>query len=234
MQCPVRRGILPPGSDPMPTQHHHGDTCEEDLIPTRKSLLGRLKDWRDKESWGDFFNTYWKLIYNFAVQRGLSHQEAEEVVQDTVVAVAKSISKFEYDPTKCAFKTWLLTVTRSKIANQFGKRARQPVLATQDADDSRRTPLIDRLPDHQAQQQLENAWDQEWQQNLMDNAVQRLKGRVSIEQFQMFDLFVLKGWPAGDVARTLGVTVAHVYVVKHRLTKLVRKEVATIESEGIR
>ena len=60
----------------MTTQHHHGDSCEEDLIPTRKSLLGRLKDWRDKESWGDFFNTYWKLIYNFAVQRGLSHQEA--------------------------------------------------------------------------------------------------------------------------------------------------------------
>lgn len=216
----------------MTKQSDPDDNCSEDLIPTRKSLLGRLTNWQDNESWSDFFNTYWKLIYNFAVQRGLSHEEAEEVVQDTVVAVAKSIPRFEYDPAKCAFKTWLLTVTRSKIANQFEKRGRRPAMASA-ADDSRQTPLLERLPDEQAKQQLENAWNDEWQKNLMDAAVHRLKGRVSIEQFQMFDLFVLKGWPARDVAKTLGVTVAHVYVAKHRLTKLVRKEVAALEEKGM-
>ena len=208
------------------------DDCPEDLIPTRKSLLGRLKDWEDNESWRDFFNTYWKLIYNFAMQRGLGHEEAQEVVQETVVAVAKSIGKFQYDPKVCAFKTWLLGVTRSKIANQFSKRARQPVaVAPAQADDSGATSLLNRLPDEQAGQ-WEQVWDTEWQKNLMDAAVQRVKRRVSIEQFQMFDLFVLKQWPARDVAKTLGVTVAHVYVAKHRIAKLIRKEVAALESRG--
>ena len=51
------------------------DDCPPDLIPTRASLLGRLKDWGDHASWRDFFNTYWKLIYGFALQRGhLSHR----------------------------------------------------------------------------------------------------------------------------------------------------------------
>src|SRR5215468_8825817 len=101
------------------TQHHESDDGPGDLIPTRKSLLARLTDWEDKESWRTFFETYWRLIYGFAVGRGLSHQEAQEVVQETVIAVAKNIGKFSYDPQVCAFKTWLLGVTRSKIANQF-------------------------------------------------------------------------------------------------------------------
>ncbi|MCB1125016.1 MAG: sigma-70 family RNA polymerase sigma factor [Verrucomicrobiae bacterium] len=205
--------------------------CAEDLIPTRGSLLSRLKDWEDGESWRTFFDTYWRLIYHFALRNGLAHQEAQEVVQETVVAVAKNIGKFRYDPKVCRFKTWLLGVTRSKIANQFARRARQPLAAdARGPDDSRTTPLLDRLPDEQPDP-LARTWDQEWQKNLMDAAIRRVKRRVSIEQYQMFDLFVLKEWPASEVARTLGVTIGHVYVAKHRVSKLVRKEVEAIEAE---
>ena len=209
------------------------DDCPEDLIPTRKSLLGRLRNWEDNESWRDFFDTYWRLIYGFAVRRGLHHDEAQEVVQETVVAVAKSIGKFQYDPKVCAFKTWLLGVTRSKIANQFARRARQPPAPSADASaSSGSTPLIHRIPDEQSAQH-DAAWDEEWQKNLMESAIQRVKRRVSIEQYQMFDLFVLKQWPARDVARTLGVAIGHVYVAKHRIAKLIQKEVQALEAKGV-
>ena len=209
------------------------ENCPEDLIPTRKSLLGRLKNWEDNESWRTFFDTYWKLIYGFAVQRGLTHEEAQEVVQETTVAVAKSIGKFQYDPKVCAFKTWLLGVTRSKIANQFARRARQPAgTVSASADDSGSTGPVNRIPDEQGGQ-WDQAWDEEWQKNLMEAAVQRVKRRVPIEQYQMFDLFVLKQWPARDVAKTLGVTIGHVYVAKHRISRLVRKEVETLEAKGV-
>src|SRR5688572_618544 len=36
----------------------------DEFIPTRQSLLSRLRDWDDRESWNDFFETYWKLIYS--------------------------------------------------------------------------------------------------------------------------------------------------------------------------
>jgi len=208
------------------------DDCPADLIPTRKSLLGRLKDFEDNESWRDFFDTYWRLIYGFATQRGLNHEEAQEVVQETVVAVAKSIGKFNYDPQVCAFKTWLLGVTRSKIANQFARRARHGGVVSSPPDESSGTGLLGRIPDEQGAQ-WDKAWDEEWQKNLMDAAVQRVKRRVSIEQYQMFDLFVLKQWPARDVARTLGVTIAHVYVSKHRLSKLIRKEFEALEAKAL-
>ena len=55
------------------------------FIPTRWSLISRLKDWDDRESWKNFFDTYWKLIYGAAIKAGLSDVEAEEVVQETVI-----------------------------------------------------------------------------------------------------------------------------------------------------
>jgi RNA polymerase sigma factor (sigma-70 family) len=207
------------------------DDCPDDLIPTRRSLLSRLKNWRDTESWRVFFDTYWKLIYGFAVQRGLTHSEAEEVVQETVLAVAKHIGAFHYDPRRSSFKTWLLTVTRSKIANQFERRARQPSAADPPREDTSGTSRLSRIPDASGDG-WERTWDAEWEKNLMDAAIQRVKRRVSIEQYQMFDLFVLKQWPAREVAKTLGVTMAHVYVAKHRIAKLIRKEVTALEAQG--
>jgi RNA polymerase sigma factor (sigma-70 family) len=201
---------------------------EDEFIPTRKSLLDRLANWSDNASWQDFFNTYWKLIYSVALKSGLTHSESQDVVQDTVLAVAKSIGKFQYDPNVCAFKSWLLQVTRSKIANQFGKRKQCPAALDPILDDSSATSLMDRATDP-ASFALEAIWDREWQKNLVDAAICNVKGRVSIEQYQMFDLYVLKKRPVGEVAKTLRVTVGHVYVAKHRISRLIKKEVEMLE-----
>ena len=55
-------------------------TRDGELLPTRRSLLVRLRDWEDQSSWRDFFNTYWKFIYGVAIKSGLSDSEAEDVV----------------------------------------------------------------------------------------------------------------------------------------------------------
>ena len=203
------------------------DTPDE-FIPTRKSLLSRLKRWDDDASWRDFFNTYWKLIYGVAIKAGLTHGEAEEVVQDTVLAVARNIGQFKYDPAVCAFKSWLLQVTRSKIANQFNKRKRSLRTIELTDDDGSATPVLERLPDP-AGAPLEAIWEAEWQKNLVDAAIRKVKGRVPIEQYQMFDFYVLKRWPVSKVARTLRVSVGRVYLAKHRVSRLIKKEVELLE-----
>ena len=66
------------------------DTCDE-WIPTRQSLLTRLKHWDDQEGWQEFFDTYWRLIYGVARKAGLNDTEAQEVVQASVITVAKKM-----------------------------------------------------------------------------------------------------------------------------------------------
>jgi RNA polymerase sigma factor (sigma-70 family) len=94
----------------------------EDLLPTRQSLLSRLKSWEDQASWQEFFATYWKLIYTAARQAGLSDAEAQDVVQETILGVCTHMPEFRYDPQKGSFKGWLLQLTYWRIKDQFRKR----------------------------------------------------------------------------------------------------------------
>src|SRR5678816_3760113 len=92
-----------------------------DLIPTRQSLLERLKSLDDQSSWGDFFETYWKLIYSVARKAGLSDPEAQDVVQETIISVARHMPSFRYDPTLGSFKAWLMQLTRWRIMDELRK-----------------------------------------------------------------------------------------------------------------
>ncbi|HYV31109.1 MAG TPA: sigma-70 family RNA polymerase sigma factor [Candidatus Binatia bacterium] len=120
----------------------------EDFIPTRESLLSRLKDWRDDASWQDFFDTYWRLIYGVARKAGLSDPEAQDIVQETVLSVARKIEGFRYDPKVCSFKTWMLQLTRWRIINQLKRRQREtsqtPIPIGDPAD---RTDALEQIAD---------------------------------------------------------------------------------------
>src|SRR5438876_7017588 len=91
-------------------------------ISTRQTLLARLKDLGDQASWRQFFDTYWRLIHATALKAGLTNTEAEEVVQEVMIAAAKKMPEFTYEPGKDSLKGWRLAVTRWKVADQFRKR----------------------------------------------------------------------------------------------------------------
>lgn len=205
---------------------------ETDLLPTRRSLLTRLKHWDDHEGWRQFFDTYWKLIYGAAMKSGLSDAEAQDVVQETVAAVAKKMNEFKYDPALGSFKGWLLTLTRWRITDQFRKRARHQRFEEPPADDTSRTPLIETVPDP-AGQKLDAMWDAEWNKNLMDAAIERVKRKVGARQYQLFDLYAIKGWTVGEVAKTLGVSVDQVYQAKSRISASIRAEYEQMEKKFI-
>jgi RNA polymerase sigma-70 factor (ECF subfamily) len=150
----------------------------------------------------------------------LSDAEAQDVVQDTVLSVAKKIGEFKCDPAAGSFKAWLLLITRRRIEKQLKKRIpmragraaqRSEVGVTSGvagpaagsrSDETERTATGERLPDPKGFD-LESVWDAEWKQNLWTTAVSRVKARVKPKQYQMFDLFALKEWPVKEVARAL-------------------------------
>ncbi|HOW65351.1 MAG TPA: sigma-70 family RNA polymerase sigma factor [Candidatus Paceibacterota bacterium] len=200
----------------------------DDLIPTRRSLLDRLKNWEDQESWRDFFDTYWKLIYGVAIRAGLNDAESQEVVQETLITVAKKMPGFQYDPALGSFKNWLLTTTRWKISDQFRKRTSRHALPSTSLESPDRTATIERIPDP-SQAALDLAWDQEWQKTIFDAALAKIKRRVKAEQYQMFDLHVVKNWKPQKVAQTLGISVSRVYLAKYRISMLLKKEIKRLE-----
>jgi RNA polymerase sigma factor (sigma-70 family) len=196
----------------------------EELIPTRDSLLSRLKNWGDDESWRDFFNTYWKLVYGVALKAGLSEQEAEEVVQETVITVARRIPEFKYDPAVCSFKTWLLNLTRWRIVDQLRKRKSNSAAPSIRSEPGSRTATVECVADPAALN-LDAVWEREWEQQILEAAIQRVKLKVNPEHYQIFHLCVFKEWPVKKVATELGVSAAQVYLIRHRVGAVLKKEI---------
>lgn len=158
----------------------------DEWIPTRQSLLTRLKNWDDQEGWREFFETYWRLIYGVARKAGLNDAEAQDVVQETVIAIAKKMKtgQFKYDPLRGSFKAWLLTLTQWRISDQLRKRQQ---LASRHPDVARKTELMEAVPDSAAEECLSQCWDTEWQNNLMQVAIDKVRPRVSARTFQIFN-----------------------------------------------
>lgn len=204
----------------------------EDLLPTRRTLLSRLKDWNDQENWRVFFDTYWRLIYSTAIKGGLTDAEAQDAVQETVISVMKSLRTFQYDPQKGSFKGWLLQLTRWRILDQLKQRDPRLAGRKRQAETSTRTATIDRLADPSGPA-LEAVWDQEWEANLLEAAIARVKQKVDPKHYQIFDLHVFKKWPVAKVARSLRITAARVYLTRHRIANLVKKEVADLRAKPI-
>jgi RNA polymerase sigma factor (sigma-70 family) len=200
------------------------------LLATRRSLVDRLADWEDRKHWQEFFDTYWKLIYSAARKSGLTDAEAQEVVQETIITVAKKIDKLKYDPAVGSFKGWLLQITRWRIADQFRKREPGNRKIPRSPDD-RATATIERVPDPRGVD-LKALWEREWQENLLAAAFARVRKRVDPKQFQIFDCYVRKEWPAQKVAEQLGVSIGRVYLARHRVSALLKKEIKQIERHG--
>jgi RNA polymerase sigma factor (sigma-70 family) len=200
----------------------------DELIPTRATLIQRLKDWQDQSSWQDFFDTYWKLIYGTATKSGLTAAEAQDVVQETMISVAKHMPSFKYDPAIGSFKTWLLNMTRWRITDQLRKRGPFAASHSVSNDTATGTRTVDKVVDPMTRD-LDRLWDAEWEKNLLDAAMARVKRRLDPRKYQIFDLYVNKGWAPERVAATFSIPVDQVYLAKHRTMELIKEEIKKLE-----
>lgn len=188
---------------------------DEDSVPTRPSLIEAVRDWTDAKRWQEFHDTYARLIDGVARSQGLTEMEAQDVVQETLLSVAKTMPDFQYDPARCSFKTWLLHLTRKRIVDQLRRRPPGQSAHRSKGREETTTSTLERVPD--PQMSLDRVWEQEWATTLTDAALERLKPQVSPMQFQIFYLHCVKGQATSTVARALGVSTGQVYLVKHRL-----------------
>src|SRR5215471_1367320 len=200
---------------------------KDDSYPTRSSLLRRVKDTQDQQGWQEFNDIYGKLIFGFALKAGLTQDEAQEVVQETMIAAAKHLPEFHYDPKVCSFKTWLLNLSRWRVQDQLRKRQNPGAAGAASArvepeNDPNRTSTIERVPARG--DQLEVLWNQEWHATLLQAALAAIKPKVDPSQWQIFDLCALQEWPVKDVAKALGISAGRVYLARHRISRLLKKQ----------
>lgn len=202
---------------------------DDEFIPTRATLIQRLKNWQDQASWQVFFETYWKLIYGLARKFGLNEEDAQDVVQETMVSVAQAMPNFKYDPRIGSFKSWLRQLIRWRITDHLRKQIPGAVslqVETETGDSS----VLHEIPD-QTVPSMEQFYEQEWQKNLLAAAVSNVKRKLDPKRYQIFDFYVNRDWPPEKVASAFSIPVEQVYLAKHRITEMIKSETKRLESE---
>lgn len=202
---------------------------EQYAARTRRSLIARLHDWQDQRSWDEFYRSYWRLIYSVASKAGLKDDEAWDVVQETVLSVAKQSRERRYDPERGSFKMWLWHITRWRINDRL--RLRRTISAPIQTRLETTSEGLENIADIN-HENFDTIWEREWQQNVIKAAAERVKMKVSPRQFQIFDYHVLRGMGTAEVRRKLGVSLAQIYLAKHRIGNMLRKEIEYIRQQG--
>lgn len=190
--------------------------------PTRPSLLCRICDPGDTQSWQTFVDVYGPLIYRHARARGLQDADAAEVTQEVLLQVSRSIQKFEYRPEQARFRDWLGTVTLNKIRS---------FLRHQAATDHVQGETAPEVLDHIASGQPDTQWAEEFHQHVLQTALARTRPHFEEQTWRAFELVWREQRSEAEVAQELGQRINWVYLAKSRVLKRLRAEVQELAED---
>ncbi|MFT5496101.1 MAG: RNA polymerase sigma factor (sigma-70 family) [Kiritimatiellia bacterium] len=191
-------------------------------IPTRPTLLLRIRNPDDEAAWESLAALYTPLVFQYGIRRGLQEADAKDVTQDAMRAVAKAIRRFEYDQDKGLFRQWLCIVIRSKLNHFFGRDARKP------------HPIGD-TPIHEltdsAEDDPDGVWEQEYRRHLIRSALELIRPEIEERTFKAFWRTTIEDADVASTARELDITPAAIYAAKYRIVQKLRVAVAEISGE---
>lgn len=187
---------------------------------TRPSLLVRIRDARDGQAWGQFVEIYAPLVYGFARKRGL--QDAADLTQDVLRAVAGAACGLAYDPKRGSFRGWLFTVVRNKLVNFFNAQKRQ-VRGSGDTD------LKELLEEQPAPPEDTDQWERDYEHRLFVWATNQVRGGFEESTWQAFWQTAMEGKSAKETADALGISVGAVYIAKSRVLARLKKQIQQLD-----
>lgn len=181
---------------------------------TRSTLLERVKLRTDRTAWKEFFDLYWPMLVGFARQRGLNRADAEDVAQECLDTLSRTMATFDYSRGKGAFKNYLYTIIVRRVSNRL--REKRPRLAASSELKAAAAP----------RSQSSAEWDRHWIRRHVEVGLERLQGEFAESTMAAFKLYALKDWPVDRVCESLGLTANQVYLAKSRVTARLREELA--------
>ena len=188
---------------------------------TRNSLILRLRDREDVDSWREFVAIYQPVIYRVARKRGLQDADAHELVQRVLVVVARAVDRFQPNAERAKFRTWLYRITH----NEFCKQIKNARMHTASGDSAVRE-LLEQLPQH-----ADDEFSIEYRRSVFRWAADRVRPTVKPLTWQVFWRTNVASESIEDVAKDLGLTTGAIYVARSRVMARLQREAAKFEDQ---
>jgi RNA polymerase sigma factor (sigma-70 family) len=192
---------------------------------TRITLLGRLRrDPTNQTAWHEFVDQYGPKIMGWCRKWRLQEADAQDVTQNVLLKLAEKLRDFSYDPTR-SFRAWLKTVAQN-ACNDFLQGRQKPGLGSGDS-------LVGQLLlNAEAREDLLQHLEKEFDREILEEAMLRVRLRVAPQTWQAFWLTAYEALSGAEAAARIPMQVAQIYVAKRRVQKMLQEEVARLEGPG--
>jgi|EndMetStandDraft_8_1072994.scaffolds.fasta_scaffold668272_1 RNA polymerase sigma-70 factor (ECF subfamily) len=192
------------------------------LPETRASLILRLPDAADARAWDDFVVIYAPLVYRLARRHGLQPADSDDLVQEVLAAVARSVDLWLAKRDRGPFRAWLLRIAKNHAMNALTRHKHRPV-GTGDSG------MNQRLAQHPQNGDVESEFDIEYRRELFRWAAEQVREEVAERTWQAFWLSSIEQQSIAMVAERLSMSVGSIYIARSRVMARLREVVKGCE-----
>lgn len=193
---------------------------------THLSLLVLLCDDNNRDrAWAVFADKYGGLIYRWCRHWGASQSDAEDITQETLLAVYLRIMRYEHGG-RYSFRAWLRKIAKRVWIKILERSIRNKALGS---DQSMDAASIEQLISLSARDDLLHRFDDLARDEIRDLVFQRVKSRVAENTWMAYYLNDHEKLSGEEIAAKLGMSVGAVHVSAHRVRKLIREELAVVD-----
>jgi RNA polymerase sigma-70 factor (ECF subfamily) len=185
---------------------------------TRASLLIRLKDRADQEAWQEFMEIYRPVVCRLARHKGLQDADAEDLAQQVFLAVARAIDRWQADPARARFRTWLGRIAHNLLVNMVTRGPLDRATGN--------THIQDLLEQRPAAEGPESEFVQvQYQREVFRWAARRVRREFAAETWQAFWQTAVRGRSTPEVSEELGKSIGSVYAARSRVMRRLRETI---------
>ncbi|MCB1095030.1 MAG: sigma-70 family RNA polymerase sigma factor [Verrucomicrobiales bacterium] len=193
----------------------------DDTTPTRATLILRVQDTEDQDSWAEFSEVYMPLIFGFCIKRGLKRADAADVAQEVMRSLSLALGKAQYDPQRGKFRAWLFTAVRNAISTHYRKQERVPLSVAE-------TTLLEYVsatPSHED----EETWEHDYQSQVLAWAMEKIRPEFADRIWRAFEATVIEELSAKEISKEINMSPNAVWVARHRVMKRLKEKVHSID-----
>jgi RNA polymerase sigma-70 factor (ECF subfamily) len=185
---------------------------------TSLSLLDRLRNSAESENWNRLFELYAPLLGAWLRKYDVQDTDANDLVQEVLLAVSKDLDKFDHGGHPGAFRGWLKAILVNRLRNFWRARDRRP----QARGDSHMDDRLAQLDDPASE--VSQIWNRQHDQYVLRQLLALAEPHFAPETWKAFCRVALEGIRADAVAREMEISLNAVFIAKSRVLSRLRQE----------
>ena len=185
-------------------------------------MILRLPNAEDVRAWDEIVGLYGPLVYRLARRQGLQPADAEDLVQEVLAAVSRSIGQWLERPDRGRFRAWLFRIARNTSIN-FLTRPKHRPLGTGGSG------AINVLAELAASDTDSELFDAEYRREKFRWASRQVRETVTEKTWQAFWRTTMEDRPIAEVAKELEMSAGSIYIARSRIMAQLRDLVRHFE-----